>query len=82
MVLVVILVQSKHSTHNNYEFSIMKQNNEDVPTETPPKRSYHKYSLKWLSDDSGMTLGWLWDDSQMTLGFKGETIQGGIVIKR
>ena len=28
-----------------------------------------------------MTLWWLMDDSGMTLGFKGETIQGGTLIK-
>ena len=79
--VLVILVHSKHSTHNNCKFSIMKRNKEEVSTETPPKRPYHKYTLEWLSDDSWMTLGWLLDDSGMTLGFKGETIQGGTLIK-
>ena len=44
--VLVILVHSKHSTHNNCKFSIMKRNNEDVSTETPPKRPYHKYTLE------------------------------------
>ena len=45
--VLVILVHSKHSTHNNCKFLIMKRNSEDVSTETPPKRPYHKYTLEF-----------------------------------
>ena len=47
--VLVILVHSKHSTHNNCKFVIMKRNNEDFSTETPPKTPYHKYTLEWFS---------------------------------
>ena len=47
--VIAILVHSKHSTHNNCKFVIMKRNNEDFSTETPPKTPYHKYILEWFS---------------------------------
>ena len=44
--VLVILLHSKHSTHNNCKFLIVKRNNKDISTETPPKRPYHKYTLE------------------------------------
>ena len=54
--VLVIIVHSKHSTHNNCKFSIMKRNNEDFSTETPP--NFVKIKPKFLfSSKSKQTQG-------------------------